>query len=57
MPKENALRLDKVGIIRNELPFWGFYGCLISGESLTNITQSPSGFIPFVSDLPAFTHG
>ena len=30
--------------------FCGFYRCVNSGESLTNLTQSPSGFTQFVSD-------
>ena len=33
------------GFIRNELPFWGFYRCVNSGESLTNLTQSHFGFM------------
>ena len=32
------LRIPKVGIIRNEIYFFGFYRCVNSGESLTNLT-------------------
>ena len=44
------LRIPKVGIIRNEIYFFGFYRCVNSGELLTNLT------IQFVSDSPEFTH-
>ena len=36
--------------------FCGFYRCVISGESLTNLIYSSSGFIQFVSNLPELTH-
>ena len=39
------LRIPKVGIIRNEIYFFVFYQCVNSGESVTNLTSSPLGFI------------
>ena len=36
--------------------FCGFYRCTNPGESLTNLTYSPSGFTQFVNDSPEFTH-
>ena len=55
-PFTNVLFCSKVGIIRNKIYFFGFYRCVNSGESLANLTISPSGFIQFVSDSPEFTH-
>ena len=55
-PFTNVLFCSKVGIIRNEISFFGFYRCVNSGESLTNLTESPLGFFQFVSDSLGFSH-
>ena len=44
---------SKVGIIRNEILFFGFYRCVNSGESLTNWIKPEGLYVKYVSDSPA----
>ena len=44
-------------IYRNKILFFGFYRCVNSGESLTNLMKPGGGlYVEFVSDSPEFTH-